>query len=529
MVVVEFEYSDFKELLGMPKDKVVEILSEIGAPAEVDPETGKIFAEITPNRPDWYSITGLARALHAYNKKEVKKYAAAKGDYRIVVDKTVAKIRPYTTAVVIKGLKLNDLKIRDIVVLQEKLIFTLGRIVKRFGIGIYPLDKIQFPLKYTTMKSSAIAYVPLNYTGKKTSAAEILEKHPKGIAYGYLIKGNKELPVYLDANNNILALIPIVNSEETGKVDESTKDVFIEVTGMDETSITQALNILTCHFLDLGGMAYTVTVEYEKEKKTGPALEYKKVNITEKEVEKILGVALKKEKINEMLGRMGYLVEKGQVYAPPYRTDIINNVDVIEDVAIVYGYNNFEPTTPNFFHPGKKNTRGRRLGDTMARLGFNEITTPILISKEKLAEFGQEGIDVLNPKTVEYTTIRSTALPALVEILVKNKMRGLPQSFYEVGTVVAGKEKTVLVFALVDKSLDFSKARGVLQTLFRECGREFKLENAQLAYFEQPYAANLLHAGKQCGVFGKLAKKIADVYGLEYSIFLCQIDVAALL
>ena len=68
MVVVEFDYNDFKDIFGVEKQKIIDALTDIGAPTEVDQETGKLFVEVTPNRPDWYSVLGLSRAIKSFNK-----------------------------------------------------------------------------------------------------------------------------------------------------------------------------------------------------------------------------------------------------------------------------------------------------------------------------------------------------------------------------------------------------------------------------------------------------------------------------
>ncbi|MEM3075303.1 MAG: phenylalanine--tRNA ligase subunit beta [Candidatus Bilamarchaeaceae archaeon] len=525
MVVVEIDYDDFKDMFRLDKAKVVSGLTEIGAPTEVDEETGKLFVEVTPNRPDWYSVVGLARALQAYYKERVKRYKAEKSNYKIVVDKKVSKIRPYTVGAVVKGLEFNDVSIRDAVLLQEKLLATLGRRVKRFGIGIYPLEKLKFPVRYTAMKPEEIVYKPLNYP-KVADANEILREHPKGMEYGHIIKNAKEYPVYLDADGNIMALIPIVNSEDSGRVDRATKDIFIEVTGVDVVGINQALNILVCHFVDLGGRAYSVEVEYEDRKIRSPELNYTKLDIDEKEVERVLGVRIEKNEIKKALLRMGYAVESNYVATQPYRADILGFIDVIEDIAIVYGYNNFEPTVPDFFYPGKKIVKYRKINDIMQRMGFVEISTPVLTNKNILEVFGQKGLEVLNPKTIEYTTIRPSLIPSVMEVLVKNKMRGLPQRIYEVGRALCVNEKTMLCFAYVDKDVDFPIMRGYIQTLCKEMGWAFALESAPIEFFEQPYSANIVLNKKIKGVVGKINKETMAALDILFPTYICQLELS---
>ncbi len=120
MVVVEFSYEEMKKIVDIPLEDMIEGLSSLGAPCEYEENTKKILAELTPNSPDWYSMEGLSRALKAYYKNERPSYSAKRSDYTVIVDKSVSKVRPYTVCAVAKGIKFNDQRIRDVVLLQEK-------------------------------------------------------------------------------------------------------------------------------------------------------------------------------------------------------------------------------------------------------------------------------------------------------------------------------------------------------------------------------------------------------------------------
>jgi len=527
MVVVSFDYSEFKKLVDLPKGKVVSGLTEIGAPAEVQEETGKIFVELTPNRPDWYSLEGLARALRSYYKKENRKYTAKKSDYVVVVDEGVAKIRPYTACAVVKNLKFDDEKIRDVVLLQEKLLATLGRRVKRFGIGVYPLSKIEFPVRYTAMKPEEIVYRPLNYP-TEANAWEILKKHPKGQEYGHIIEGSDRFPVFVDNKNRIMALIPIVNSEETGKVDVDTNGVFIEVSGTDKTGIKQALNILACSFADMGGEVLEVEVAYPKESEKTPDLGCMKMKIDAKRIGRALGVELDVGGIGEMLARMGYEMEGDSVLVPPYRADVLDEVDVMEDVAIVYGYNNFEPSIPDFFSPGMKLRDRKGADEAMVGMGFEEVVTFILTNRGKLAKIGYGGKvkEILNPSTEEYAAIRPTLLADMIDVFATNKVRGLPQKFYEIGTVYeGGNAKKKLCFGVAGSGLEFSTARSYLQTLLKELGAKCVLKERGYGCFESPYSMAVLNSKKEMGVFGRLSDAIKQENKFEFDVYLCELDI----
>ncbi|MDD5171548.1 MAG: phenylalanine--tRNA ligase subunit beta [Candidatus ainarchaeum sp.] len=526
MVVVEFEYEEMKRLIDLPREKMVASLSDLGAPSEYEPEVKKIITELTPNRPDWYSMEGLARSLKAYHGKGLPEYQAKKSDYKVVVHPSVAKVRPYTVCAVVRGLKFDDQRIKDMVLLQEKLLATLGRKVKKFGLGIYPLHAIKFPVSYTTMRPEEIRYTPLG-AEKEMSADEILKFHKKGQQYGHLLKGYDRYPVFLDADGKVMALIPVVNSNETGKVDVATEDVFIEVSGMDLHSCKAALNILACTFADMGGTIYEVLMDYGKEKFESPDLKPKTLKISSKDVNKVLGLELSDLEMAGHLGRMGYAYRKGVVYTPPYRADIMGIIDVVEDIAISYGYNNFKPSTPDFFCPGEGNRGYDEFDSIMRGMGFTETKTFMLTNKEKLGMIGcaDKVIEITNPGSVEYTVVRPNLILDMINTMAVNKMKGLPQKFYEIGMVQNG-ERTArrLVFGVVDKRLEFSEVRGYLQTLTAEADFEFVLNKTENQIFEADISCAVMAKGKEIGVFGKVRREVLGKFGLDFDTYICELQ-----
>ncbi|MFH1393248.1 MAG: phenylalanine--tRNA ligase subunit beta [Candidatus Micrarchaeota archaeon] len=524
MVVVEFLYDEMKKITGLTKEQVIDGLMEIGAPCEYDNGTRKVLVELTPNRPDWYSMEGMSRALKSYYGRKHNNYRVKKSDYKVIVDASVAKVRPFSVCAVVKGLEFTDERIVDMVLLQEKLLGTLGRKVKRFGIGIYPLHAIKFPVKYTTLKAEDVRYRPLNYP-HEAGAAEILEKHPKGQEYGHLIKDLPRLPVFLDANNKVMALIPIVNSQETGMVDLETTGVFIEVTGTDIYACKAALNIIVCTFADMGGTICSVEMDYGTERFQSPDLEPKRMKLDVEHVNKVLGMEFSKEEITNHLSRMGYEVDGGDVLVPPYRADIIGMVDIVEDVAISYGYNNFKPTLPNFFSAGQADHRYDKAHEVMRGMGFMQTDTFILTNESKLMSIGyeQNTKTIINPSGEEFTAIRPTLLADALDTFATNKTKGLPQKFYEIGIVYNHETQKRLVFGVMDQKLDFSTVKGYLQTLLREMGLQFELKGLDTVIFDKERSAAILVRNKGIGVFGKVDKKILEKFGLEFDVYLCEI------
>jgi len=525
MVVVEYAYEDMKRLIDIPREKMINALSDLGAPSEYESEVGKIITELTPNRPDWYSMEGLARALRAFLKKEHPEYKTKKSSYAVSVDPSVAKVRPYTVCAVVKGLELDDQRIRDMVLLQEKLLATLGRKVKKFGLGLYPLHAINFPIRYTTMKPKEIRYAPLGYQ-EEMSADEIIREHKKGQQYGHLLRGHDRYPVFVDAKGRIMALIPVVNSEETGKVDVDTKDIFIEVSGVDMNACKAALNILVCTFADMGGKIHEVRMDYGKEQILSPDLKPKTMALDIRKINDMLGTDFGQAQIADLLARMGYDYVKGHAVIAPYRADVMGLVDIIEDIAIAYGYNNFKPTIPDFFTPGELIRTYDGVDSIMRGMGFMETKTFILTNKERLDRVGSsEGVvEITNPSTVDYTVVRPNLLADMLETFQINKMKGLPQKFYEIGIVHDGKEcGKRLVFGLMDRKLDFSSVRGYLQTLAFEKEFEFTLEKKDQKVFDKEISCAIVSKGQEIGVFGKVGKSVLDELGLEFEVYICEL------
>jgi len=526
MVVVEFEYEEMRKLIDLPKDKMVASLSDLGAPSEYEPEVKKIITELTPNRPDWYSMEGLARALKAYHGGGSPSYSAVKSDYRVIVHPSVAKVRPYTVCAVVKGLAFNDQRIKDMVLLQEKLLATLGRRVKKFGLGVYPLHAIKFPVSYTTMRPDEIEYTPLGSDGPM-KARDILRDHKKGQQYGHILEGQARYPVFVDADGKVMALIPVVNSAETGKVDVGTRDVFIEVSGTEIHTCKAALNIIVCTFADMGGTPHGVLMDYGDERFLSPDLKPREVRISIKEVNRVLGLELGEKELGAHLGRMGYAYSKGVVKVPPYRADVLGTIDIIEDVAISYGYNNFKPTLPDFFCAGEALRSHDDLDEIMRGMGFMEVKTFMLTNKDKLDVVGQAGAatEIANPGSADYTVVRPSLLVDMLETVTINKMKGLPQRFYEIGIVQDGDRSVKrLVFGVVDKKLEFADVRGYLQMLAAERGFEFALEKRKNKMFDDEISCTVIADGKKAGMFGKVSKAVLDSVGISFDVYICELE-----
>src|SRR3989344_8552537 len=166
MATIEISKKELETLLGkkLSLDIIKERIEMLGLPIE-NIEDDKIFVEVFPNRPDLLSQYGIVRALRSFIgvKKGLSTYHIKKSGLKVVVDNNLKAIRPFTACCIVKNLNFDDEKIRDIIQFQEKLHVTICRNRKKGAIGIYPLEKIKFPIHFKAMPKEEIKFTPLGF------------------------------------------------------------------------------------------------------------------------------------------------------------------------------------------------------------------------------------------------------------------------------------------------------------------------------------------------------------------------------
>ena len=468
MPKIEFEKKSMEEFLGFGIERFKELLPKLGISLE-DEDENNIVLEINPNRTDWLSPENLARSIRQFlSIEEPKKVNTLDSNYKVIVKESVKDVRPFTVCAVVELSHFDESLLKSMIQLQEKLHLTFGRNRKKLAIGIYPAEKIKFPITFFAEDPKKIKFVPLNET-EEMYAYEILEKHEKGIKYAELLKGKEKFPFFKDANDNILSMPPIINSEFTGRVTQDTRKVFIEVSGFNLHYLNLALNIMLYTFMFHEAKVYKVNVEYEKDKTiVTPNFEWKKYELNEDYVNYILG-----KNVNvRLLNKMGYLVEKKDdlciVEVPPYRTDVMHKIDLVEDLAIAYGYDNFNALKSNIETDGEENEiskLSKTLNELMIALGFVELKT---YSLENDTFADEKTVKLFNSVNTDYTAMRKSLLFNLLKVVQSNKQKK-DLMIYEIGRVYEWdddkiKEKDVIGIMITHKNV--SLIRQIADYLF---------------------------------------------------------------
>jgi len=540
MPIIEISKKDLCSLVGkkLSDAELREAMSFAKASVE-SAEGDTIKVEVGDvNRPDLWSTEGIARDIKTRLKKKVPPYKVNKSSYKVKVETKVKKVRPLIVCAVVKGLRLGDEAIKQIIQLQEKLCESFGRKREEAALGIYDFDKLRWPIQYTTTKPDAIKFVPLDMAEALTPK-QILQRHEKGRLYGHLIAKFKEYPLLIDAAQNVLSMPPIINSEYSGKVTEKTKNVFIEVTGLSFRFIVPVLNIMTTALATRGGKIYAVGIA-DKKKIITPDLKAKEIKVSKEEINKMLGLELSNKQIIDLLVKSGFdaKLEGKSIIAryPAYRQDILDTRDIIEDIAISYGYHKLKPELPVVPSLGKASEESiikEKITNILCGLGAQEIATFTLTNKEKLFRLMEqkatEVVEIANPVSATYSCLRSWLLPSLMEFLSKNKDVEYPQKIFEVGNctlVEKNKAKNTikLSFAFADNKVSFTQVKQILDYFLSSIGVQYKIKKAEHASFIKGRVGNILVKGKEVGIIGETHPAVLENWKLTMPIAAFELD-----
>jgi len=543
MAGIKFSRKEFEKHFKLTEE-LKEQISLFGTHFEsADNETVEL--EITPNRPDLYSLQGFIRAFLAFTgkKKGLKEYKINRPekDYEVRIDDSVLEVRPYTACAIIKNLKFDDEKIKEIIDIQEKIHTTLGRNRKKIAIGIYPLEKIKLPIKFEARKPEDIKFIPLE-AGREMNGRQILSGHPTGRDYAHLLEGKTKFPIFVDANNEILSMPPIINSHKTGKITENTKEIFIECSGFDLEILKKTLNILVTMFADMGGDIYQMKVKHKKEYIT-PDLSSEKIKLSIEHANKLLGLNLNEKQVKELLEKMGYDYNGGIVKIPAWRTDILHEVDIIEDIAIAYGYENFVPEIPNISFAGeeaKVEVIKRKIANILSGLNMLETSSLHLTTEDdqfKKIGLKEKGgmITVENSKT-EYSLLRNNLLHSNLKILSENTGEEYPQRIFELGRVFEKdnkeesgiKESEKLCICITDSQANFTDIKQIFDYLARMTDKEYKLEEAENIFFIKGRCARIIVNKKEIGYLGEISPQILENLKIKMPVCGLEIDIEQL-
>ena len=507
--------------------------------------------DLLADRPDLFDVGGLARALRGTLgiDRGLPRYQVKSSGQVVHVDASTQaadSYRPFIACSIMSLPPVDETSLIAIMKLQENLHWGVGRDRKLASIGVYDLDTIQGDIHYCTIDPDNEPFIPLGMPGKEMTGRQILRDHPKGAAYAHLLENHIRYPVLLDNAGQVLSMPPIINSDET-RLKMGTNRVFIDVTGVSQAAVAKALDTLVCSLLEIGGQVETVKiVAADGTARETPSLTPGEAEVDLQGARRWLGLPLDAATLTESLERMRFDAVpiansngRFKVSYPPYRTDIRHMVDLLEDVAIGFGYGNIEPRLVRSMTVGQP--RPEELLSEQARqillgLGFTEIMNLPLSTEEQQFErlrisTPERYPQISNPKLKDYRVLRTHLMGGLLEALRENRRRPMPLCLFEMDNVTrleeAAETGTIdqrrLAFIEIGRDAGYAAARSVLDALLRELGFTACYTKIDHPTFVPGRVASFKTDDEIVGVLGEVHPEVLTNFNLNYPAALVEL------
>lgn len=554
---------------------------------------------IPANRYDLLCIEGFARAIRIFisvDSAPMYKAITPGTKHIMYVDPSVNQIRPYVVCAVLRGITFDKRRYKSFIDLQEKLHQNICRKRTYVAIGTHDMDTVEGPFHYKALAPELIRFVPLTEdNNREFEGKELLDfyredpsaKHLK--PYTDIIYDSPVYPVIMDNKGTVLSMPPIINSKHS-RLQLHTSNVFIECTGTDITKANIVLDTIITMFSEYCSAPFTtesVDIVYEHSTVTSPLLSERTCEALVTEVNGTIGINITPEEMCKLCTRMqlgpaSYDASRGaiQVRIPPTRSDILHAVDVIEDVAIAFGYNNIPlriPTTLTVGGPLPINQFADLLRAEVSRGGFVEMLTHGLCSTaENFSHLRRPvgpAVSLANPANVEYEVVRTTLLPGALKTLAFNKSISHKEGvrLFEISDVVVPADNEVgaqnirkLVALYASYSAGFEFIHGLVDRIFtcaqiqpeesyarnslsiEEIADRKRVARANVVYFVRPSSDPCFFEGmgsdiilrevrpdqvvdSVVGVFGVVHPQVLHNYEISYPCSVVELNVEAIM
>ncbi|KAI7840445.1 hypothetical protein COHA_005871 [Chlorella ohadii] len=455
--------------------------------------------DIPANRYDMLCLEGIARALNIFLGREAPPAyrladMAGKQLQRMTIRQETALVRPFVVCAVLRGVRFDPLRYNSFIDLQDKLHQNLCRQRTLVAIGTHDLAKIQGPFTYEALPPEDISFVPLKQT-QAFNARDLMQHYlandQKLKKFVPIIQNSLVYPVIYDANRTVLSLPPIINGAHSA-ISLDTQDVFIECTATDLTKAKVVLNTVVAMFSQYCERPFEVepveVVDAFGNTHVYPQLDTRQMEVPSAYINGCIGVDLPADKMAQLLSKMQLTAAASAdgssvvVQVPITRSDVLHACDVMEDVAIAYGYNNLVRTVPKTTTVGRElplNQMCELLRGEAAMAGFTEILTWALCSHQENFEAlrrqddGTTAACIGNPATAEFEVCRTSLLPGALKTLGANRDAPLPVKLFEVSDVIlltgnkgcGAANRRRLVAVHCDRAASFETVHGLLNRL----------------------------------------------------------------
>lgn len=519
---------------------------------------------VTPNRGDCMSHLGVARELSHYFKKPLLDNSSQLNpSIESILSLSSGTIKACNTYA---GIEIENIKIKDSNFNTKYRLSQVGtRIINNVvDYTNYVLYDIGQPL-HAFDRDKLFGKISVRYA-KQDETLLTLDNQNRQLSKNDLI---------ITADDKPIALAGVMGGLET-EVTQETNNLLIESAYFDKVSImntSRKLNLISDasirfergidHQFQLLGLNRFINIFQQDQHITysSPVVDSKQqfsmddVSFSRNEIYKILGIKLENDFIENMLEYLGInytLTDTDIVFqSPSWRYDLERPIDLIEEFAKHYGFNNFESTLPI---GNNKNNLGeywhlkRSLTDKLIAMNMYEIQTLSFVSQEINQIFTPEkkSVEINNPIDQTNKFLRTSLHPSLIEVYRNNiEQNNQSEMFFEINNVFdAGKHQnfdsipnqTYSLSALIPSKLTNSDMRQdptindiyFAKQILIDCFGKIELKQIHKPGFHQNLSFIILKNNKVLGHLGQLASQLEKFYELNNSIFLLSIDLSSI-
>jgi phenylalanyl-tRNA synthetase beta chain len=315
-------------------------------------------------------------------------------------------------------------------------------------------------------------------------------------------------------------------------------------------AISRSLNVLVTALAGMGGTIESVPVQYSDHVLVTPDLTPQEMKLHVNYSNERLGLnfseaqtieALQKSRLNAKKIKKGLL----EVKIPAYRTDIMHEIDLVEEVAIGYGYFSLKPTKPATVTTGKKhrvNEVANMVRQIMIGLGFVEALNFILANEvdhyQNMRRKAENLVTLMNPVSTEYSMVRNDLLPSLMRNLADNKHQVFPQQIFEVSDAIkinqdheSLTERRIHAAAVTSHpTANFTEIKSILEALLLNLGlKKWIVNEVEHPSFLQGRVASVSFKNTELGVVGEIHPEVLNNFELENPTGALEIDLQTIL
>jgi phenylalanyl-tRNA synthetase beta chain len=285
--------------------------------------------------------------------------------------------------------------------------------------------------------------------------------------------------------------------------------------------------------------------------------ERKTIQVSFARINEAIGTPVKQQEVTQALQSIDIFVveeEEGilSLSVPPFRHDIVEYIDIVEEVARIYGFDHIPATMPALTaQPQKRTTRdtfAKIAKDYLSAAGFFEVINFSFAGTKDVENFfipeadaRSSYVSLLNPLSKDSAIMRTMLAPGVLKNVAYNINRGaknlmlfemgkvfisnpdgLPQEVPTVCFIMTGKEREYF-WREKAQEYDFFDIKGALESLMDRVGLDFNLARSDEPFLNQSRAGDIFIDGEKAGWIGEMREEVLGAYEIEQKVYCAEL------